>query len=239
MTEGNYHYFLDFTTSPHKYSYAASFGTTILEKKYHDQSRQLLKQFAKISLREESGNVILQELIGKNSAIVCDPTFLLTEKEWRQLAVTPKTSKRYILIFMFCKNYDLLECAKKYVTSNGCSIYNIAYSQKIKGAKNFYHVPPERWLGLIDQAEAVFTDSLHGFALSLNFNKKVCVSISDQTRGCRISDVAKRYNATACLLPSNEAPYSSPEIQAAIQKDRNKGKKYLQDIVNESRIPNK
>ncbi len=239
MTLGDLHYFLDFVDSENKYSYAASFGKTYLDDQYHEDCRALLEKFKRISIREESGNAVLNELIGRECDVVCDPTFLLTADEWRQIAVAPKEKNKYVLIFTFVENQALISEAKMLADKLGCQLVNIAYSENLEGAKNISGLGPDKWLGYIENAEAVFTDSFHGFALSLNLGKRVYVNISDKSKSSRIIDAAKRYGASDSIFEGKikTIEYDMELVLQNINDDREKGKKFLEDIIKCSSNP--
>ena len=141
LTENNFHYFLDFTSSPNKYSYAASFGVSDISSwQYRDKILNLLRDFAKISVREESGQAILEKELNSDSVVVCDPTFLLKNSDWDKVASHVRESG-YILTFMLSYSDEIINAAKKLSDKTGLPIINIAYSVKgISGIKDIKNV---------------------------------------------------------------------------------------------------
>lgn len=113
LTENNYHYFLDFTASENKFSYAASFGVSDISG-WENKARvlELLQQFKSISVREESGAEIIKKELNRESTVVCDPTFLLEKSDWEQVASLNDRGK-YVLLFMLSYNKDLHERARE------------------------------------------------------------------------------------------------------------------------------
>lgn len=237
LTESNYHYYLDFTHSPNKYSYAASFGVTDLSRwKDKEKVLALLKDFRRISVREESGRTILENELGIESQVVCDPTFLLSSEQWKKIAQVPTgLPKQYVLLFMLTYNEKLVEAAKKLADEKQLPVLNLAYTVKsIPGIRSVRNVSPQEWLGLIANAATVFTNSFHGFALSLNMHRQVWVALTKGTRNSRIVDLANRYGVTNRILTDDimlyhEIDYKS--INKAIENDVLHSLDYLKEII--------
>lgn len=83
-----------------KISYAASFGTD--EKALFNKKRFIppLAKFAAISVREASAKSIVEGLFGLKADLVCDPTLLHTQEEWRDLLHIPRvteTKDQYVI----------------------------------------------------------------------------------------------------------------------------------------------
>ena len=65
-------------------AYAPSFGRSVLPTEYQSQLHSLLEHFDAISVRESEG-VDFCKQAQMNSQLVCDPTLLLTDYDYRQL----------------------------------------------------------------------------------------------------------------------------------------------------------
>jgi hypothetical protein len=84
---GDTAYLLDFVEDPERtITYASSFGAVELPKEFHDAYAHWLKRIRAISVREEAGVKIVNELTGRDVPRVVDPVFLLTPGDWLQLA---------------------------------------------------------------------------------------------------------------------------------------------------------
>ncbi len=236
LTDDNFHYYFDFTDSPNKYSYAASFGVSEIDDwKSKDEVLRLLKQFNKISVREESGQKIITKHLGIDSKVVCDPTFLIDKEQWSKVA-KPIQHENYIALFMLSKNEELIKQAKSFAKEKGLKIINLAYTVKgIDGIEDRKNLCPQEWLGYIKNAQYVFTNSFHGFALSLNFNKQVWVALSKIGRNSRIVDLANRYGVDDRIigdeLSRNTIDYE--RVNGKIGADRLRSRQFLEAIINE------
>lgn len=236
LTEDNFHYFFDFTDSPNKYSYAASFGVSDIDDwKSKDIVLDLLKRFKSISVREESGQQIIKNHLGIDSKVVCDPTFLLNKDQWAQISVTPD-DKNYIALFMLARNEELINQAKEFAKEKGLRIINLAYTVKgIEGIEDKKNLSPQEWLGYIKNAQYVFTNSFHGFALSLNFNKQVWVALSKIGRNSRIVDLANRYGVSDRIIVDviNKSTIDYDMVTDRICADRTLSRQFLEAMINE------
>ncbi len=236
LTEDNFHYYFDFTDSPNKYSYAASFGVSDIDDwKCKDKVVELLKDFKAISVREESGQKIIKDNLGIDSQVVCDPTFLLEREQWSQLT-KPVREDKYIALFMLSKNNELIGHAKAFAKEKGLKILNLAYTVKgLDGIEDRKNLSPQEWLSYIKNAQYVFTNSFHGFALSLNFNKQVWVALSKIGRNSRIVDLANRYGVSDRIIENelckNDIDYE--KVNERIHADRILSKQFLEAIINE------
>lgn len=122
VTDNDFHYYLDFTDSPNKYAYAPSFAVTDIsgwDKDKLDRAEKLLGEYRLISVREESGQAILRRCLGRDVPVVCDPTMLLTGDEWRRLAVSPRVSGGYAVIFTFTSDDKLIAAARQTAEKRG------------------------------------------------------------------------------------------------------------------------
>lgn len=80
-------YFLDFAGNKKRIAYASSIGVTSFTQKQRGQIKSLVEKYDYCGIREESGAKLLNSIIGGNFARqVVDPTFLITAKEWLELA---------------------------------------------------------------------------------------------------------------------------------------------------------
>ena len=87
-------------------SYAASIGIDEIPEEFKDKTKKEISKFKAISVREDKGKEILEELTGRQDVQVnLDPTMLLTDEEWSKLAKRPKQLKtdKYILNYFLGK----------------------------------------------------------------------------------------------------------------------------------------
>ena len=185
VTGYDLNYFLKFCLEDRKkISYAASFGVEKIEDNYAQEVKSQLNCFKNISVREERGVRIVQELLGHACDIVLDPTMLLVRDEWKNQEKKVKgLPNKYIAKFIF--NYDTTVEAKikQLSVDEGLPIVTIGGTVLSKLREGYYTGPigPREWLYVLDNAEYVVTDSFHGAAFSIIFEKQFFVSLASST----------------------------------------------------------
>ncbi len=161
-----------------KISYATSFGVSTIPKKYNEKYSSFLKKIDHLSVREETGIKIIKEIAGIDAQLVCDPTILLTRKEWEDIATSGRFVKdKYILCYFLGSNIEHRKFAEKLKQITGYKIVSLNHADEyVKYSDEFadiipYDVGPKEWINLIKNAEYICTDSFHGTVFSLIFNK--------------------------------------------------------------------
>lgn len=212
ITGEDLHYFFDFCIdNKKKISYAASFGVNELDHAYSKKVRNELIKFKSISVREERGVEIVKNMVGNKCKLVLDPTMLLTKEVWqsKEKAVSGLPSK-YIVKFIF--NYDkkveqyISELSKK----TGLPIITIGGTivSKFKSDRFTGPIGPDEWLYVLDHADYIVTDSFHGAAFSIIFNKQLFVSLASATNS-RLKTLMKTFDLENNIIQNN---YSINEI---------------------------
>ena len=89
--------------SNNAFSYAASFGINEIPDEYKEEVKKGLNHVKHISVREDKGADIVENLIGKRPEVVLDPTLLLEDKEWDKIIAVPKNipKKKFIVTYFF------------------------------------------------------------------------------------------------------------------------------------------
>ncbi len=160
-----------------KAAYAGSFGKDDFSEESLTQIGRLLSQYDCISVREKSGLDVLEKAGVKGGEWVLDPTFLLTPDEWLKIAKPVKLPERYLLVYNLNRNLEITRAAELIAKEKNLKIVNFAHSFVfINGAKNIIYPTPNTFITLFANADYVVTDSFHGTAFSINFNRQfVCI----------------------------------------------------------------
>lgn len=165
----------------HCFTYATG-GVAVDWKKYRNTFRLIadgLDRFEQVSVREPVSVEILGKYTDREIVDVLDPTLMLTEKDWDQVCGSQLLSGRYI--FCYCiggisfHKHVLKEIAKFHGVDTVLYIKSNHHMERINGEGLFYEINdagPSEFLSLIKYAEAVCTDSFHGFALSIVYQKE-------------------------------------------------------------------
>lgn len=238
INNGDPAYFLEFVDRPEKkLSYAASFGFSDIEEGQRaDNYVQKLKDFAVFNVREESGKRLIDNLIGRDARVSVDPTLLLSKDQWCEyLPRERRFETKYVVLYHITFSRDLVTYAAEYAKANNFKLIAIPFPL----GKFVNHTPelsagPIEWLQLLRDSEMVITDSFHGCALSLNFNKKFIV----QTTGAatRIENILHRFKLNNCLLENviSEGKYTEPNwtnINKILHDDRKESIAALKNMI--------
>lgn len=217
-----------------KISFSSSFGKSELDKDEKEITKKYLQKFNAISVRENSGLSILNDLGISNGVHILDPTLLLTNEEWSKLTDKSLVPKRqYLLIYELGKNKLLNEIANKIAKQKNLKIVRIGigFSQIIHKDTKLYPQVQE-WLSLFKYADYVVTDSFHGTAFSINFNKRFSVVYPKNFRN-RLQSILELCNlenrAINSLDSLNKEYYeiSYTDINSILDEERKKTKNFL------------
>lgn len=169
-------YLLDFTDAADvpKYSYASSIGLPVIPKDLVDTYRTYLSKFSLITVRERQGTEILAPILGHKVDWVLDPTFLLNEQEWRKVSRPYQLpSQPFLFCYLLGNTSEYRDWIDEMARENGLDVLCMS-DQKIEKRSHWTYlkyVGPREFLGYLDNAVFVVTDSFHGMALSINLNK--------------------------------------------------------------------
>ena len=200
-------YFLDFVNEDAKcIAYAASFGKEdVLENDYLDIIKSHLAKFTAISVRESNAQYILSK-IGIESTHVVDPVFLRTQQQWRDFATKYPVKNQYTLVYVMDGIYDeLLDYAYKIKQETGNKIYVVSF-RKIKDHRIdrcFHTADPKDFVGLVDNANVVVTNSFHGTAFSILFQKRF-LTIGKEKYNSRMLSLLQKLNLESHFIPTGE-----------------------------------
>lgn len=222
-----YPYFLDFApVTTKKISYAASIGEKV-DKVYHKIYSDQLNSFDYISVREESAKKFLDRIIGKDIEVTLDPTLLLDRDTWSNIETPKKVKDKYILVYNLVNDPLIIELANKLSTENKYKI--ISYSKKSQFENwhsSFASLSPNEFLSLFANAELVITNSFHGTAFALVYNK-LFYTIPHPVRGSRMIDLLTKLDLKYQIVTKKE---DFQNLNKEIDYDKiNKELSYLRD----------
>ncbi len=154
-------------------SYAASNGGSGVADDKVDLFKQLCANFNRISVREEGLSSFMKG-IGIPNTLVLDPIFLLDKVEWGKVAVAPVEAD-YVLTYSFSESpgfFDFaLSVARFYKKKLVCFVYN-RRKELPEEVIQYTNGGPMEFLGYFKNAAFVVTNSFHGTAFSVLFQKQ-------------------------------------------------------------------
>ena len=176
---------LDFAPKGKKrIAYAVSFGTNEWKKEQNaDEAGRLLRKFDAISVREESGMKLVQELSGRNDAKwMVDPTLLHSAAFYEPLLNSECCNRhRYVFSYMLDEwlNGEQVESVLRLVmAARGVDVIHtdkVSASGLLSPICKLLDVQSKvsvgTWLSEIANSDFVVTNSFHGTVFSILFHK--------------------------------------------------------------------
>ena len=220
-------YYLDFASPDRKRAaYAASLGVSVVPgRRKQKMIRKSLESFHAISVREEDGARIIASITGKRPDVMPDPVCLLTRDEWSEIAEPPVVKSGYLLCYFIGENPEYWNQAAALCRKNGLTplilpVTEEAYRQK-EGCM-LDAAGPEQFLGAVQEADEICTDSFHGLAFGTIFEKKV--------------HLIRRDKDTSRESKNSRTDHFLEEIKSkGLTKMRAEGLSWLKENLNEER----
>ena len=188
-------YYLDFgLKSTKRISYAASFGIAEIADECKEFVKEKVRKLNAISVREKSGAKILGELEFSKVDVVCDPVFLLSKAEWKNLARQSKSynlkKDSYILLYDFIGDEHVEEFCKQISKETGKKIVSVNdFESRQYADMNINNAGPLEFVSLIDNAAYVIANSFHATAFSVILEKDFYTfSLKTQRNSSRMTD---------------------------------------------------
>lgn len=175
-------FFLDFVYKQPKIALSSSFGKSIWleDQQYTTEVKELLKQFKVISVRENSGVDILHDIFNLRAINLPDPT--IGYGKFDDLLLNNKPIRK-IYPFLLVPNYKAMEIVT-------CISHELDMPiLKLNKFKLKFCNGPRAWLTRIKNADYIITDSFHGLALSVIFNKQFYVLCADEKKFTRLKSL--------------------------------------------------
>lgn len=232
-------FYLEFVMRGRKASYAASFSYVDIPQKEKEKIAEYLRTFDAVSVRESHGLQLLGEMEIPGEWVL-DPVFLLSVEQWKQLMVPNVPKEDYLLIYDFEGNKELKQFAKEYAQRQHLKIYVIADTYPLLYAdKNFMQAGPREFISMIYHCKAFISNSFHGTAFSIMFNKPVFVFNRHRHKvNSRMESLMTLFGLNNCILNSPkewERAYNYQFDYARMnnikQRELAKSKVYLDNLL--------
>lgn len=237
----NPYYFLEFAPKSKRVSFAASFGTSEIPAFLKHDLSEYLSGFKRISVRENEGVKIIEDILHITVKRLADPTLLLSKEEWRAFSAQAyRHNKDFVLIHFIDEPNDI---AVEIIGNirNMCKEDIIVFGYHHEVFDNMIGVinldgGPEDYVWLIDNAKYVFTDSFHTSLFSINletnfyvFNRQYKQLLSQNSR---IVTLLKLFNYSEHLITENLEieqllRIGLHDVSSIINNERKKLKEYL------------
>lgn len=193
-------FFLPFNYSGKKVSYACSINDTdYTEKNLPSNLASEICDFDFISIREESGKNKLEQFIAKQKKVytLLDPTLLCNSSEYDSLLNDRIVDGKYIFLYNVWTSEAGIQAAKFLSKKLNMPVYTIMTASNVKEINllkksgilvDTVRTSPSDFLNFFKYASYIVTESFHGTAFSLIFEKPF-VCVSNRTNDERLNNI--------------------------------------------------
>lgn len=252
-------YFLGFVENNRK---KIAYGTSFGKEEYNGPdsqkilTRQNLKRFDAISVREDYAVSICENTFGVEAVKVLDPVFLCEPEEYDKLLenVTQKENN-YIGAYILDPNTDKKEVLK-YVSGKLNKEVNVILDEapeiwdenkkrlNLDEKDSMIHVKKEvdlkEWLSYLKNSDFIITDSFHGCCFAILFRKPFIGIKNNKRGGMRFHSLLSRYGLLDRLVSEPTEIYDNEKLFQSIDyekvykiiiEDRKVSFKWLKDAI--------
>lgn len=228
--------FIKFVPPEKRIAYAASISCPEIPPEDLQSFIDGINGMKAISVREQAGAELIEQLTGRKVEVVADPTMLVAAEKWREIARKPswlKGDEQILTTYFLGKRPD--EVISRLAAEYGLKVVNILDERIFE----HYAVAPEEWLWLIDHASLMYTDSFHGTVFSILFRRPFVVA-ERMGDGCvnkmtsRIDTLLgkfgledRRGNKENGYMIGNPMEIQYRDVDAVLAKEREKAEAYL------------
>lgn len=250
---GNNLEFLDFLESYNevkKVAYSASFGVANWEFNQEETNRfkKLAQLFDAVSVREDAGVQLCKDYLNVEARHLVDPTMLLPKDNYISLVEASNIKKNEATLFCY-----VLDRNKK----KNCIINQISdelemeafevmpeqnYKMEVKDGFDINKcVFPkiEQWLKAFMDAKFIVTDSFHGTAFSILFNKPFVAIVNKKRGASRFHSLLKTFGLENRAITEEESidlrlikeKIDFVKVNEILNKERKKSTNFLKQAL--------
>ncbi|EGQ7866054.1 polysaccharide pyruvyl transferase family protein [Vibrio parahaemolyticus] len=206
-------FLLSFDTKSEKMAYSSSFGVSEIPDNWKHKVKNSLSYFSTIGVRENSGKKILDGILPfKDVESVLDPVFLLPKAFWEKEAshvITPQD--KFLLVYTLEVNDNIIKYAKDIARDKSLKIVTL---HPFKADYDFADIclntaGPKEFLSLILNATFIVTNSFHGTAFSIIFEKEFSCVLHSKT-GTRMLNLFENFSMEEKKLYNDKGKFIAP-----------------------------
>lgn len=232
-------FYLDFVPNGKvKASYAASMATDKILTGWERFVSEKVMNLDRIAVREKSAVATLKSIgVTKEISVVCDPVFLLSCNEWKDLFsnTTFEINDPYILVYDSDCSVSIKEIALKIARRDRLKIVPVGYTAFGYWKDYSNSLGPIEFLKLVYNAKYVISNSFHATAFAIIFKKNFYVVRRIENLNSRMEDLLTMLSLNNRLISSSDF-CDLPDIDYELIHDKiNRyicsGKDFLSSIV--------
>ena len=233
--------YLRFAPVDRRLAIAPSFGVAQLPPEAAEPAARFLREFRFLSVREEDGRTLIQQLTGLDCPVLPDPTLLVDQTLWEHLLEGRETPVPggYVLTYFLGKVSPKRRAfIQKYATEKG---FEVVWMNDMSSPDS-YAWDPLKFLNAIKHCSAFFTDSFHGCVFSLVFRRQFFALRREGRTEDMSGRIATLLNmvgledravADGDPLPSVITPEQFEQVHQALAYRRAESTALLRDVLGE------
>lgn len=201
-------------------SYAASFGTETWNfPNLTSQVKELIHQFNAISVREESGVKICNDVFNMEATLVADPTLLRPSYDDICGMYDARCETNDLTYYTFVHNAPIQEVLVDFAKSQNLDAVVLRSNRAYTGFKLKRYVTVSEWLNSIRYSKVVVTDSFHCMVFCILFHKQFVAIPAKGGRTTRQESLLKQLGLSDHFCKKTEDLYKTLDYITTSQVD--------------------
>jgi len=227
--------------SDYVFSYAASFGPTVLNDIVERHCRSFVKyginSLQAVSVRDNNSKEIIAELTERTPSLVCDPVLLYGYE--KELQDTVKVNlDNFLLIYAYDNNMndkDEVEKIRKFAKAKNLKIAGVGFYHKWCDCN--INVDPVELLHYFKKAKYVVTDTFHGSVLSIVTNTNFAVIPRNNTN--KLFNLLAEYNLSNRVIDGDSVSkvldhdINFDEVNAELVRRREESMAFVESCISD------
>lgn len=236
--------FLNAATHPVKrISYAASFGADDIgfKPKQIGAIRALLSKFDAVSVREDRGVALCETHFGLRPHHVLDPTLLLNADVYADLLpAQDKAPRKRVMTYVLDMDTDKAAAIQKLAAHLSLNPETIDGQDFTRSQdQDVFSTTVEDWVASFYNSEFAVTDSFHGVAFSILFNKPFLAYANPNRGAARFTSILKVFGLQDRLIFNSDQldieqiaqPIDWTRVNSVLEKERASSFAYLRSAL--------
>lgn len=216
---------------------APSLGVAEIPAHRRDEFVKYIRPIKALSVREEAGGKLIRKLVGREAAVLLDPTMAIPAVKWDEMCKKPqiKLPEHYMVCYFLGridKNY------RKHINDFSTVVDLPIVMLFDITTPEYYTFDPAEVLYTIKKADYVLTDSFHGIVFSILFHKEFWVFNRNEggvSMNSRIETLLTRFGLKervfeeSSLRTIDESEWI--KIESILKDERQRTRNYLNTTI--------
>lgn len=213
-------------------AYAASLGGASLPPQYDREFARLLRNVDAVSLREAEAAPYVKRFYHGKITTALDPVFLLEKTAWQEVEHLPSRLD-YILVYATERNPSMATYIHELSRKTGLRVVELEEPRAGSPGEVDATAGPAEFLGYIHRAAYVVTNSFHGTAFSILYQKQF-LAFAHSAVNTRIANVLRLHGLEDRLCQTGgdiDAPVDWDAVRERTALEIRKSEAFLLDNI--------